>query len=165
MLHLSFLKGGNRKTYLQKIITLFLQIILMSKIYREVDWLFSTKEGRQQLLQSAQFNRLAVVILNRKQHFESLDLIKNELADSVKNLAPSGLGNSQIPFLSLGSDIGNRKIRFEGESRVSGKFVIEEVENDDGLFRRLIFLNNQFVVQSEAKLIKGLVKFLIISMT
>lgn len=34
---------------------------------------------------------------------------------------------------------------------MSGDFIVEEVEGDGGqLFRRLIFLNNQGVVQSEA---------------
>lgn len=34
---------------------------------------------------------------------------------------------------------------------MSGDFIVEEVEGDGGqLFRRLIFLNNQGVIQSEA---------------
>lgn len=161
MLHLLFLREGEiikNKNYFKICQSKLFCLNYISPFFREVDWLFSTKEGRKQLLESAQFNRLAIVVLNRKQQFENLDFIKNELADSVKNLAPSGLGKAQIPFLSLGSDIGKRKVCFEGESKFSGKFVIEEVENEDGLFRRLIFLNNQFVVQSEAKLKKGLYK-------
>jgi hypothetical protein len=36
---------------------------------------------------------------------------------------------------------------------MSGDFIVEEVEGDGGqLFRRLIFLSNQGVVQSEARL-------------
>jgi hypothetical protein len=36
---------------------------------------------------------------------------------------------------------------------MSGDFIVEEVEGDGGqLCRRLIFLNNQGVVQSEARL-------------
>ncbi|OXU27110.1 hypothetical protein TSAR_005725 [Trichomalopsis sarcophagae] len=119
---------------------------------REMDWLFSTKEGRQQLLKSAQHDRLAIVILRRGQIFESLEAVKNELGDSIKNFAPAGLSKSQIPFLSLGSDIGQRKIIYEGKSDFSGQFVVEEIETESGLYRRLVFLNNQFVIQSEAKL-------------
>ena len=125
-------------------------------INRETDWLFSTKEGRQQLLKSAQHDRLAIVILRRGQTFESLDAVKNELADSVKNFAPSGLSKTPIPCLSLGSDIGNRKILYQGNSKISGPFVIEETETENDLYRRLVFLNNQFVIQSEAKLKQGI---------
>lgn len=38
----------------------------------------------------------------------------------------------------------------EGVSEMSGGFVVEEILVDDQTFRRLIFLNNQAVVQSEA---------------
>ncbi|KAJ8688488.1 hypothetical protein QAD02_024283 [Eretmocerus hayati] len=120
---------------------------------REVDWIFGTKQGRQNLLSSVQYDRLAIVILRRGQHFSDLETIKSELGDSVKHFAPFALSGT-IPFLSLGSDIGNRKICYEGKSDFSGSFVVEEIETGDGLFRRLIFLNNQFVVQSEARLKK-----------
>ncbi|XP_014218736.1 methyltransferase-like protein 13 [Copidosoma floridanum] len=120
---------------------------------REIDWLFSTKEGRQQLLKSAMFDRLIIVTLKRGQEYENLDAVKSELSASVKNFAPASLSTSQIPFLSLsGPGIGKRKICYEGKSIISGSFVVEEIESEEGLFRRLIFLDNQFVVQSEAKL-------------
>lgn len=120
-----------------------------------MDWLFSTKEGRQQLLKSAQHDRLAIVILRRGQNFESLDAVKNELGDSIKNFAPLGLSKAQIPFLSVGSDIGKRNICYKGHSDISGPFVVGEIETEDGLYRRLVFLNNPFVVQSEAQLKQG----------
>lgn len=73
------------------------------------------------------------------------------------NLAPEGLsGKNDIPFLSLGTDIGVRKICIEGESRLSGPFVVEEIERDGNEFRRLIFLNNPYVIQSEARLKEGI---------
>ncbi len=106
-------------------------------------------------MKSAQYDRLAIVTLRRGQKFENFDSVKSELADTVRNFAPSGLSKNQIPFLSLGSDIGERKICYEGKSEVSGPFVVEEVEKDGSLYRRLVFLNNQFVVQSEAKLKQG----------
>jgi hypothetical protein len=59
----------------------------------------------------------------------------------------------QIPFLSVGSDVGKREICYRGRSQISGEFIVEEVEGDGGqLFRRLIFLSNQGVIQSEARL-------------
>jgi hypothetical protein len=130
--------------------------ISKSTFFREMDWLFNTKEGRQELLKSAQQDRLAIVILRRGQHFESLEKVKIELAESVKNFAPAELSNSQIPFLSLGSNIGKRNICYEGKSEISGPFVVEEIEKKNYLYRRLIFLNNQFVIQSEVRLKQGI---------
>lgn len=123
---------------------------------RETDWLFSTKEGRQQVLKSAQRDRLAIVTLRREHKFESWDAVKTELEDCVRNLAPAGLcGKNDIPFLSLGTDVGIRNVCYEGKSDISGPFVIEEVEKDGYEFRRLVFLNNPYVIQSEARLKEG----------
>ncbi|KAL6440842.1 hypothetical protein ACFW04_003339 [Cataglyphis niger] len=120
---------------------------------KEMDWLFSTKEGRQQVLKSAQRDRLALVTLRREHKFESWDAVKTELEDCVRNLAPAGLcGKNDIPFLSLGSDVGARTICYEGKSDISGPFVVEEVAKDGHEFRRLVFLNNPYVIQSEARL-------------
>ncbi|CAL1687145.1 unnamed protein product [Lasius platythorax] len=120
---------------------------------KEMDWLFSTKEGRQQVLKSAKHDRLAIVTLRREHKFESWDAVKTELQDCVRNLAPAGLsGKHDIPFLSLGSDVGARTTCYEGKSDISGPFVVEEVEKDGHEFRRLVFLNNPYVIQSEARL-------------
>ncbi|PBC32924.1 eEF1A lysine and N-terminal methyltransferase homolog [Apis cerana] len=121
---------------------------------KETDWLFSTKEGRQQVLKSSQRDRLAIVTLCREHKFESWDAVKNEIEDCILNLAPEGLSRkTDIPFLSLGSsDVGVRTICYEGKSDLSGPFVIEEIERDGSEFRRLIFLNNPYVIQSEGRL-------------
>ncbi|XP_076661380.1 eEF1A lysine and N-terminal methyltransferase homolog isoform X1 [Halictus rubicundus] len=120
---------------------------------KETDWLFSTKEGRQQVLKSAQRDRLAIVTLRREHKFESWDAVKTELEDCILNLAPEGLSSkNDIPFLSLGSDVGQRVICYEGKSELSGSFVIEEIERDGYEFRRLVFLSNPYVIQSEARL-------------
>ncbi|KAH8350772.1 hypothetical protein KR084_011029 [Drosophila pseudotakahashii] len=116
---------------------------------REVEWLFATPVGRKKLQDSANFQRLAVVTLHRDQVYSTLDEVKLELADSIKNLSPTGL-NEQIPYLSLGSDVGKRETLICGFSKISGDFRIEEVEANGKTLRRLIFLSNQFVVQSEA---------------
>ncbi|XP_021914194.1 methyltransferase-like protein 13 isoform X2 [Zootermopsis nevadensis] len=121
---------------------------------RETEWLFATPEGRSTLLKSAGFDRLAVVSLHRDQTYKGLDAVQEELTDSILHLAPPGLlQNAQIPFLSVGSDVGRREICYRGHSQMSGDFIVEEVEGDGGqLFRRLIFLNSQGVIQSEARL-------------
>lgn len=119
---------------------------------KEMDWLFSTKEGRQQVLKSAQYDRLAIVTLRREHKFEGWNAVKTELQDCIRNLAPAGLcGKNNIPFLSLGS-VGTRTTCYEGKSDISGPFIVEEVEKDGHEFRRIVFLNNPYVIQSEARL-------------
>ncbi|XP_064535477.1 eEF1A lysine and N-terminal methyltransferase homolog [Drosophila montana] len=116
---------------------------------RETEWLFATTAGRKKLQASAKFQRLAVVTLHRDQVYSTLEEVKSELAYSITNLAPAGL-KEQIPYLSLGSEVGKRETLISGFSKLSGDFRIEEVEVDGKTLRRLIFLKNQFVVQSEA---------------
>lgn len=121
---------------------------------RETEWLFATKPGRRKLLESAQYSRLAIVTMHRNQTYTSLDDIKLELNETVKSFAPRGLRDAgKIPFLSLGSDVGTRKVVHKGTSEMSGDFVVEDVTTDGKkTYRRLIFLNNQSVIQSEALL-------------
>ncbi|CAH2105057.1 unnamed protein product [Euphydryas editha] len=118
---------------------------------RESEWLFGTPAGRRQLQDSARFGRLVVAVLRRGHLFESLDAVKEELAHSAKMLAPNGF-TGQIPFLSLGSDVGRRARVAAGSSRASGDFVVEDVDVEGAATRRLVFLANQFLVQSEARL-------------
>lgn len=98
-----------------------------------------------------------MVVLRREHNFESMEKVKDELGPSIQNFAPSGLpANYVIDFLSLGTDVGHREIRCKGESKLSGPYVVEDVLGDEGPnLRRLIFLNNQFIVQSEARLKSG----------
>ncbi|CAH2065892.1 unnamed protein product, partial [Iphiclides podalirius] len=118
---------------------------------RESEWLFGTPAGRRQLQDSAKFGRLVVAVLRRGHQFQSLDAVKEELTHSAKMLVPNGF-SGQIPFLSLGSDVGKRVKVYEGSSKVSGDFVVEDVDVEGVTYRRLVFLDNQFLVQSEAKL-------------
>lgn len=78
------------------------------------------------------------------------DDVKSELSGSLLNLAPKGM-QQQIPYLSLGSEVGNRETIYKGRSDMSGDFIVEEITGEDKkIFRRLVFLSNQFVIQSEA---------------
>ncbi|XP_063984530.1 eEF1A lysine and N-terminal methyltransferase homolog isoform X2 [Diachasmimorpha longicaudata] len=122
---------------------------------RGTDWLFSTPEGRRHFLSSVEKDRVAIVILRRDHKFLDWDQVQDELGPCVRNLSPPGLPpNYKIEYLSLGADIGSREILHEGESKISGKFVVEEVLDNDQTtrIRRLVFLDNQLVVQSEAKI-------------
>ncbi|NXN80288.1 MET13 protein, partial [Bombycilla garrulus] len=122
---------------------------------RETEWLFGTEEGRRQLAASAGFGRLVTVALHREQCYEGMAGIQAELSGKVMELAPPGLpAQQQVPFLSAGGDIGVRAVRHCDSSPLSGEFVVEDVKGD-GIcyFRRLIFLQNRNVVQSEARLL------------
>ncbi|KAK3593719.1 hypothetical protein CHS0354_013617 [Potamilus streckersoni] len=123
---------------------------------RETEWMFASEAGRIQLSKSAGFERLIVVTLDRDHKYESLNFIKSELSGKILELVPPGFKNgTQVPFLSIGDDIGKRTIQFQGHSEFSGDVVIEDVEGDEGkIFRRLIFLANKNIVQSEALLVK-----------
>ncbi|XP_053100620.1 eEF1A lysine and N-terminal methyltransferase isoform X4 [Hemicordylus capensis] len=121
---------------------------------RETEWLFGTEEGRKQLAASAGFRRLITVALHRDQHYEDMGTIQAELSEKVMELSPPDLpAQQQVPFLSVGGDIGIRTIQHRDTSTLSGEYVIEDVKGDDAhYFRRLIFLSNRNVVQSEARL-------------
>ncbi|XP_004756762.3 eEF1A lysine and N-terminal methyltransferase isoform X1 [Mustela putorius furo] len=123
---------------------------------RETEWLFGMEEGRKQLAASAGFRRLITVALHRGQRYEGMDSIQAELSARVMELAPAGMpAQQQVPFLSVGGDIGVRTIQHQGCSPLSGSYVVEDVQGDDKhYFRRLIFLSNRNVVQSEARLLK-----------
>uniref|UniRef100_A0A8D2P5B7 eEF1A lysine and N-terminal methyltransferase n=1 Tax=Zosterops lateralis melanops TaxID=1220523 RepID=A0A8D2P5B7_ZOSLA len=122
---------------------------------RETEWLFGTEEGRRQLAASAGFGRLLTVSLHREQHYQGMAGIQAELSGKVMELAPPGLpARQQVPFLSVGGDIGVRAVRHCASSPLSGDFVVEDVKGDGTCyFRRLIFLQNRNVVQSEARLL------------
>nr|XP_009671108.1 PREDICTED: methyltransferase-like protein 13 [Struthio camelus australis] len=122
---------------------------------RETEWLFGTEEGRRQLAASAGFRRLVTVALHREQHYEGMAGIQAELSGKVMELAPPGLpARQQVPFLSVGGDIGVRTVQHRDTSPLSGEYVVEDVKGDDKCyFRRLIFLSNRNVVQSEARLL------------
>lgn len=121
---------------------------------RDSEWLFGSNEGRLQLAKQCNFQRLVVVSLHREQQYESLDCVKTELSSNVLQLSPPNLPSGyQVPFLSVGDNIGHRSVVHSGHSSLSGDYVVEDVDTGDGVFRRLIFLCNQNTIQSEAKLI------------
>ena len=59
----------------------------------------------------------------------------------------------QVPFLTVGGDnINLRHVLYEGVSECSGRYVVQDVKCDDVTYRRLVFLDNRTIVQSEAML-------------
>ncbi|XP_042562006.1 eEF1A lysine and N-terminal methyltransferase [Clupea harengus] len=121
---------------------------------RESDWLYGSAEGRVQLASSANFRRLVIVSMHRDQEYQDMQAIQAELSPMVMELAPPGMpANQQVPFLSVGGDLGWRKVVGKGVSELTGEFSVEDVRGEDGhLYRRLIFLKNDQLVQSESRL-------------
>jgi len=73
----------------------FLSLLLLQarcmatlSLYREMEWMFSTSEGRMELQRSAGYERLLVVTLHREHTYESLESVKSELSGKVMELAP-----------------------------------------------------------------------------
>lgn len=122
---------------------------------REVEWIFSTAEGRKQLCESADCQRLAVVHLGREADFSTLEEIKSELSSHILDFAPCNLPSEyKVPFFSIdGENINSRLERCRGKSQISGDYVVEDVDVGRSLKRRLIFLNSPSVIQSEAILV------------
>lgn len=121
---------------------------------RETEWMFATDTGRRQLSESANFERLVVVSLDRNHTYTDLEAVQAELSTKVMELAPPGFKlGTKVPFLSIGNNIGSRKICKKGHSEMSGDYVIEEVQgHGEVIYRQLVFLSNHDIVQSEARL-------------
>ena len=59
-------------------------------LHRETEWLFGTEQGRNHLAESAGFQRLVVVALNRQHTYDNMESIRQELSTKVMELAPPG---------------------------------------------------------------------------
>jgi hypothetical protein len=68
---------------------------------REIEWLFSTKQGREKLLASAGHDRLAVVSMSRGHAYTDMEAIKDEIGSCIKSLAPTGLKGNVSNNLSV----------------------------------------------------------------
>ncbi|XP_053178130.1 eEF1A lysine and N-terminal methyltransferase [Scomber japonicus] len=123
----------------------------------ETAWLYSSSEGRRQLAASANFRRLVIVAMHRNQEYTDMQAVQSELSPMVMDLAPPGMpDNQQVPFLSVGGDLGWREVVSRGVSELSGEYCVENVRGEDGeLYRRLVFLSNAALVQSESRLVSS----------
>ncbi|XP_028817963.1 eEF1A lysine and N-terminal methyltransferase isoform X1 [Denticeps clupeoides] len=121
---------------------------------RESDWLYGSAEGRVQLGTSANFRRLLIVSMHREQQYQDLEAVQAELSPVVMELAPPGMPpNQEVPFLSVGGDLGWREVVGRGTSQLTGEYSVEDVRGEDGkLYRRLVFMSNAQLVQSECRL-------------
>ena len=122
---------------------------------REVEWIFSTVEGRRQLAESASCQRLIVVHLGRDATFTSIEQIQSELSPHILEFCPPDLPSGyKVPFLSAGAEnVGSRTLRCSGKSLISGDYVVEDVQVGNSCYRRLIFLSRPNLTQTEAVLV------------
>uniref|UniRef100_A0A915Q740 Methyltransferase type 11 domain-containing protein n=1 Tax=Setaria digitata TaxID=48799 RepID=A0A915Q740_9BILA len=131
--------------------------VFIVPVGRDHDWFFATEKGRSSLRKQCSKDRLAVVTLYRDQKYENMDQVKDELGPYVIQLTPATLlqtRKSLVEFLSLGK-IDVKETRATGYSNFNGPWAVEDVRIQSSLYRRLVFLSAQNLVQSEAKLIRN----------
>lgn len=130
---------------------------------REHDWLFSTADGLRQVGQSADYQRLICVRMNRGHRFKDMEEVKAELGPVVIDFVPVDRDPAYlVPYLAVGESIGSRSaVVASGDLPECGRYCVEEEEEEDdedgkdrgAVLRRLVFYRNQHVIQSEVRLV------------
>eukprot|EP00615_Pteridomonas_danica_P000556 CAMPEP_0114352280 /NCGR_PEP_ID=MMETSP0101-20121206/17825_1 /TAXON_ID=38822 ORGANISM="Pteridomonas danica, Strain PT" /NCGR_SAMPLE_ID=MMETSP0101 /ASSEMBLY_ACC=CAM_ASM_000211 /LENGTH=556 /DNA_ID=CAMNT_0001492597 /DNA_START=734 /DNA_END=2404 /DNA_ORIENTATION=- len=121
---------------------------------REHEFLFNTKEGLKQIAQSAQCSRLLSISLNRGYKFDSLEHIKNELSQTVVDFSPHHF-KGKIPFITTEDGAGIRNAVSNGKLTYGDEYIVEEAEINGMVVRRLVFMTNSNVIQTEVRLLKN----------
>ncbi len=128
---------------------------------REHEWLFSSEEGRWELLAGCSVTRLVVVSLERGQDYGDMAAIQAELSPLVTQLAPivTRMGGAKMNYLTITDGVGKRQCVHQCTSALSGDVVVEDVtlqaEGGPQVFRRMVFLESSNLIQSEALLTSG----------
>ncbi|CAM9411231.1 unnamed protein product [Ectocarpus sp. 12 AP-2014] len=137
---------------------------------RDRDFAFSSREGLHQVAASANARRLIAVRLNRGHDFShGVEGVKAEISPSISDFAPeasaTATGGPGIPIMAVADGLGAEgRVVAEGRLECSGNYVVEEEEEEDeeededesrpaGVYRRLIFLKNEGVVQTEVRML------------
>ncbi|KAM3576310.1 hypothetical protein VYU27_001841 [Nannochloropsis oceanica] len=128
---------------------------------QEHDWLFSTADGLRQVGQSAVYQRLICVRMNRGHQFKDMEEVKAELGPVVVDFVPVDRDPAYlVPFLAVGESIGSRSaVVASGDLPDCGRYCVEEEDDDEdrkdrgAVLRRLVFYRNQHVIQSEVRLV------------
>ncbi|CAF2977424.1 unnamed protein product [Rotaria sp. Silwood2] len=119
---------------------------------RNLDWLYSTPAGRQQIIANAKYTTIAFIYLQSDEEYRDLEQIKCEMTNAVVDFKPVNLPNNfqVIPFLSSSEGVGQVIIRERSSS-----FIIEDClyGNDNEWKRRLRFDASPNLIQSEINLI------------
>ncbi|CAM4781244.1 unnamed protein product [Rotaria magnacalcarata] len=120
---------------------------------RNLDWLYSTPAGRQQIIASAKYTTVAFIYLQSDEEYRDLEQVKSEMTSAVLDFKPVNLSDSlQIPFLSSSEGIGQVVVRER-----SASFIIEDClyGSDNEWKRRLRFDSNPNLIQSEINLVSN----------
>lgn len=72
----------------------------LSSICRESEWLFSTVQGRKNILKMTNHTRLAIVTLHRGQSYKSFQDVQDELNETVKNLSPKNVTEKALKSIT-----------------------------------------------------------------
>jgi hypothetical protein len=121
---------------------------------REHEFLFSSEDGLKQIAQSASCSRLLSFALNRGHVFNSLEDVKMELNQSVIDFSPESF-SGRIPFITTQDGAGCRNAVAEGRLSYGDEYIVEEAEIEGRVVRRLVFMTNSSVIQTEVRLIKA----------
>lgn len=110
----------------------------------------------QSIAREANCKRLISVRCNRPHKFGSKTDLQNELSSIIITLRPREMDDRPdelIPFMEIAGDLGWEVLE-QSSSVATGEYIIEEREvRSDAVFRRLIYLQNQAFVQTEARLV------------
>ena len=120
---------------------------------RELEFLFSQRDGQLLLARQHSFHRLILVRLNRTHRFTSLAAVQDELRPFIPPLLPSSTPPSSVPFLALSPDLGDRREVHTLSSPLTGDVVVEDILQAQQWTRRLLFASTG-CVQSEARLLR-----------
>lgn len=126
---------------------------------RESEYHFSTAEGLRDIAQQAKCQRLMAVCFNRPHTFSSdMQVLQDELSPMIMALVPKSFRpeNEDIPYMATGEDSAWEALEY-GQSEFAGEFVIEEKPcsesgSSSAVMRRLVFMNNQHIIQTECRL-------------
>lgn len=132
---------------------------------RESEYIFSSQRGLLSVAESADCARLVAVAFGRNHCFGDNEAVQKELEFVVQVISQQGTflppalykrhsKNLSISFMALGG-VGERNVLAEGETTLSGSYLVEQVAADDKVVRRLYFMNNPYVIQSEVALLQG----------
>ena len=60
-------------------------------LFRNLDWLYSTPAGRQQIISSAQYTTVVFIYLQPDEDYRDLELVKSEMTEAVVDFKPLNL--------------------------------------------------------------------------
>jgi hypothetical protein len=127
---------------------------------RETEYIFHSQKGLLSIAESAKCARLVAVSFGRSSTFLDQAFVQEELTYVVQIISRQGsflptyhqtkhANNASIPFMAI-DGIGSRNVLTEGETTMSGAYLVEQVKaEEERIVRRLYFMDNPFVIQSE----------------